>query len=295
MKSTSFLDFVVIGAMKTGTTSLHSYLTQHPELCVPYTKKEINFFNNDVHWAAGLDWYEQNFERGDLKRGEVNPNYSMFPRCQTVPQRIHKFSPNAKLIYVVRDPIERMCSHIHHNWIKGFEDRSLDEIMGDKKDSLWYLAYSRYYYQLEKFIQYFDKDQMLITTLENISAAPESAMREIFTFLEVDSSFWSDGYKKRGHASAEKVKPGRLLTMFRKTPLLDGYQTLKSVIPLDMHLRVKQLLGEQIEKPQLSSSQIIELQDIFSEDIAQLECFLGRSFSNWHHKFSRKMPTDISS
>ena len=288
MKKSSFLDFVVIGAMKAGTTSLYNYLAQHPQLSVPCTEKEVNFFNNNSHWNAGISWYEKNFENNNLKRGEVNPNYAMFPRCQVVPERLYQFSPDVKIIYILRDPIERLRSHIHHNYIKGFESRSITEILEDQEDSLWYIAYSKYYYQLEKFLTYFERSQILVTTLENLSKEPISVMSYIFDFLEVDKNFFLNSYREKVHASNEKVKSGKLLNFLRKSPLMEGYQRLKPLIPLNTHIRAKRLLGKHIEKPNLNENQISYLQSLFCEDISNLEAFLECSFSNWKYDYSVK-------
>lgn len=285
MQNSPFLHFVVIGAMKAGTSSLYNYLSMHPELSLPHTEKEVNFFNNDDHWKAGIDWYKRNFEANDLNKGEVNPNYAMFPRCKVVPERLYSFSPDAKLIYILRDPIERLRSHIHHNYIKGLETRSLKEILEDKKDCMYYLSYSKYYSQLENFLPYYDKQQILIVTLENLSKEPTLVMQRIFDFLEVDPDYFSEEFRSRKHVSDDKVKPGELLKLFRNTSLMKFYQLFKPLLPLSFHAQGKRMLGQSIEKPNLTNAQISYLIEIFKVDIDKLRCLTEHNFHEWNHQY----------
>ena len=285
MSNNSFLDFVVIGAMKAGTSSLYNYLSMHPELSLPYTEKEVNFFNNEEHWKAGLDWYQTNFKANSLKKGEVNPNYAMFPTCKVVPERLYSLSPDAKLIYILRDPIERLRSHIHHNYIKGIENRSIKEIIEDKKDSLWYVAYSKYYSQLEKFLLYYDRNQILVITLEKLSKNPTYTMKQIFRFLEVNPDYFSEYFKVKQHISEDKVKPRKLLNIIRKTFLIEIYQQFKHLFPIYFHTQTKRILGKAIDKPNLTPSQTSYLVEIFQEDIAQLKEFTGHDFLEWQHQY----------
>ncbi|ACA99499.1 MULTISPECIES: sulfotransferase domain-containing protein [Cyanophyceae] len=289
MSNNEYLDFVVIGAMKAGTTSLYNYLTKHPELSLPYTEKEVNFFNNDEHWSMGIDWYAKNFKENTLKRGEVNPNYAMFPRCQLVPTRLHQFSPNVKIIYVLRDPIERFRSHIHHNYIKGLENRGIDEILEDKNDSLWYISYSKYCYQIEKILDFFNHDQLMILTLEELTDNPVSVMNSIFKFLGVKENAHIGDYTEINHASNEKVKAGKILNAIRKTPLINLYQSIKEIMPHQVHISAKRILGKYYEKPELSENQITYLKEVFREDIAGLEELTERNFLCWIHDYTRSI------
>lgn len=292
MKDLPFLSFVVIGAMKAGTTSLYSYLAKHPELSLPYTEKEVNFFNNEKHWDMGANWYVENFRENDLKRGEVNPNYAMFPRCQVVPERLYQFSPNIKIIYILRDPIERLRSHIHHNYIKGLEDRSIEEILSDQSDSLWYISYSKYFYQLEKYLKFFSKEQIFITTLEDLSSDPIATMNSIFEFLDIKKNLLPEACFRKNHDSNEKVKAGKMLELLRKTPLIKIYQSLKPILPINVHIGTKRLLGKHFEKPILNESQILYLKNIFHDDVVNLKKTMGNNFDHWKYNYTDLAPTN---
>src|SRR5215211_9390855 len=105
-------NFLVIGAMKAGTTSLYHYLRHHPQVFMPEIK-ELNFFNPLRNWRRGVEWYEEQFEGipdSVVAIGEASTSYTKFPWIREVPARITSVLGEIRLIYVVRDPIERMQS-----------------------------------------------------------------------------------------------------------------------------------------------------------------------------------------
>src|SRR5437016_1007207 len=103
--------FIVIGAQKAGTTSLDSYLRTHPQVAMS-SVKETNFFVEERAWGKGRRWYEGLFDAAGTATavGEASPTYSMFPLFAGVPERMARLLPEARLIYLVRDPIERIRS-----------------------------------------------------------------------------------------------------------------------------------------------------------------------------------------
>jgi len=128
--------FFIIGAPKAGTTSLHNYLCEHPEIQMSAVK-EPNFFAphldpiNEPRRVGSLDQYEQLFDPAVAVRGEASTPYSEYPLRQGVPERIHEQVPEAKFVYMVRDPVERTISHYNHLVAPQGERRSLAEALGD--------------------------------------------------------------------------------------------------------------------------------------------------------------------
>src|SRR4051794_28578727 len=104
-------DFIVIGTTKGGTTSLWRYLSDHPDIFMP-TRKELRFFSNNERWRQGVEWYARQFEGAGEHQlvGEASPQYTSWPRYPHVPERMASVVPNAKLIYLVRDPVARTAS-----------------------------------------------------------------------------------------------------------------------------------------------------------------------------------------
>src|SRR5205085_10467190 len=100
-------NLIVIGAAKCGTTSLHRYLDLHPEVAMSKTK-QLHFFTEKENWGRGLAWYESHFDTPAQVRGESTPAYSAWPVHRGVPERIARVVPDTRLIYLVRDPVERV-------------------------------------------------------------------------------------------------------------------------------------------------------------------------------------------
>jgi hypothetical protein len=215
--------FIVIGAMKGGTSSLYRYLDAHPEICMSSTK-ETDFFIAEKNFSRGRGWYESLFAAPAAAKpaatqfGEASPNYSKFPRFAGVPERMHALVPEAKLIYVVRDPVARMISHYAHNISAKYETLPIDEALRPPAATR-YLVPSRYLTQLDSFRQYYPLDRMLVVSSDDLLSQRREAMRRIFSFLGVDPSFDSPTFNTQYHDTAGKFRrafkpswPTRVLT-----------------------------------------------------------------------------------
>jgi len=282
LKNDKLPEFVVIGAMKAGTTSLHRYFSMHPEISMP-RKKELNFYNVDRNWENGIDWYLSYYDLDDRKRGESCPNYSMFPTCEKVPYRMKSLIPDAKLIYIIRDPVERMLSQIHHQWVTGVETRNIDDIVYDASDSICLIRYGKYHYQLDKFLQYYSLDQILVVTLESLELRPKSTMEQVFDFIGVDKDFYDNQFKEANNTSKGARKKGLLVKGFKKIP--GSRRFVNAVMPRTVLRQVKQVLTRSIDKPILTAAQEAHLIDVFEEDISKLRKLTGQSFSEWKRTY----------
>ena len=203
-------DYLIIGAQKCGTTSLYAYLTQHPGI-IPSEKKEVHYFGHPKNQARGQAWYLRHFPsmvyRKSLEEklgyspitGEATPNMNQ----PFMPKLVHELLPNAKLIAMFRNPIDRTFSHYHHNkQFPGrepltFEDaiaqsaiKLPDEIMNDA--SLYYQSKHRSYVtrglyaeQLERWYQYYPKDRIYIISSEEFFVDPASELKKVLEFLEM--------------------------------------------------------------------------------------------------------------
>ena len=114
-------NLIIIGGLKCGTTSLHHYLSLHPEIAMS-RPKELNFFVAELNWPLGRDWYAAHFDPKAPVRGESSPHYTNSPAFAGVADRMRDILGEAvRLIYVVRDPIDRMLSHYLHNVGGGYD------------------------------------------------------------------------------------------------------------------------------------------------------------------------------
>jgi hypothetical protein len=174
--------FVVIGAMKTGTSSLASYLREHPQVFMT-TPKEPGFFS--MRWDHGLPWYEALFDGAGeaVARGEASTNYTKAPSLPHVPERMARIIPDAKLVYVVRNPVNRIRSHYVHNAANKGERRKIGVAVRDNPD---YLDFSRYSYQLRLFLEHYPRESILVVSSERLRTDREASLKDIFQFVGID-------------------------------------------------------------------------------------------------------------
>jgi ParB-like chromosome segregation protein Spo0J len=174
--------FVVIGAMKAGTTTFASHLDRHPEIFVS-RPKEPQFFSQ--RWDRGLEWYETLFEKaGDaIARGEASTTYTKLPMHPEAAERMAATIPDARLIYLVRDPVDRMRSHWLHRVHDGEETRPIEQALREEPR---YTNRSRYAMQLEHYLERFPRQHMYVVQAEEMYVDPAAVLPNVFRFLGVD-------------------------------------------------------------------------------------------------------------
>ena len=187
--------FVVVGAMKCGSTALHRMLGSHPGIAMS-DPKELNFFfgaeqsaNADAweagNWWRGLDWYAQHFPAHVPVRGEASPGYTS-PDHPQVATRLADTLPAARLIYLVRDPIDRAVSQYEHHRRDGAESRPLVEALLDPESQ--YLARSRFHERLAPFLDHVPRERILVVAMEDLRDARDATLSRILSFLGADVS-----------------------------------------------------------------------------------------------------------
>ena len=199
--------FVVIGAMKAGTVSLRHYLDEHPDVFITGggTFGEPNFFVAEDNWPRGRGWYESLFDGagGAAAIGECSPSYTMAPAFRGVPERMAQVVPEARLVYVVRDPIARMQSMYMHQVSAGRERRRAEVALLDDR----YLGPSLYGFQLAAFLDHFDRNQVLVIASEELRDRPREALSAVFDHLAVDPAVADLDKRHRDHRSIDKPVP----------------------------------------------------------------------------------------
>ncbi len=170
--------FLVIGAMKAGSTSLFRWLGEHPEVRLP-AEKEPNFFSDDRRYARGRSWYESLFPEGAVT-GEASVGYTDPAVATKAAQRAAALVPSAKLIFLVRDPLERMRSHYRHEVQRGREKRTFPEVLSAGGDP--YVRLSRYSDALAPW-RAAGEGRLLIVRFEQLVGPTEDAWRSVLDHL----------------------------------------------------------------------------------------------------------------
>lgn len=215
-------NFLIIGATKGGTTSLHYYLGQHPDVFV-LPEKETNFFAQNSalcmidRTVRSREEYEKMFEetKGKKAVGESSPAYLAVPDA---PRLIHELIPKVKLIAVLRSPVERAYSHYLMRRRQGKEIRmSFEEVLAaDDLDPLRsYKSRGFYGQQLQRYQKYFPMEQMKIFLYEEFTDDAASVVKAIFGFLNVDDAFVPDMREKHNvnPPTEERISPKAKTTL----------------------------------------------------------------------------------
>jgi hypothetical protein len=280
-------NFLLIGAMRAGTTSLHKALSDHPEIFMSQPK-ELHFFVQDRNWDRGLQWYVHQFAKAaDVPaRGEASVTYTQFPQLAGVPQRAASVLPSARLVYVVRDPITRMRSHYEHDlrralagtapcgWSRIAAHGSAEgALLGQDK----YLDASRYAMQLDQWLEHYPADSICVLTSEWLWEEPRAAMREVFEFLGVDTGFEPAAQLEQLN---EATRPRRR-SPFANHPMIRGVATRVPRSVKD-RLRPREVAVPDLQDLlKISADVKFQLRERIRDDICRLRPYVRGPFDGW--------------
>ncbi|MCD6187365.1 MAG: sulfotransferase domain-containing protein [Desulfuromusa sp.] len=262
--------FIIIGAMKGGTSSLYRYIASHPEV-VPSSTKETDFFKTVDDFNKGLDWYKSLFRKNGELAFEASPNYTKRHLFPGVPARMHSILPETKLIYVLRDPIDRVVSHYVHNYAHGRESRLLSEVIRSPDSN--YIQTSNYYFQIQGFLEYYSDKKLLLIESERLRKDTVNVVNDVFKFLNLSPEHDTSILEKNFHLSSEKKRKSSLE---RALETRTTNQYLRSGIRL-----ITAPLRKSIERPKLSSVDSTILAEALAPDVEKLRRFSGLEFSSW--------------
>ena len=269
-------NLVVIGAQKCGTSGLHYQLSLHPEIWMS-RPKELNFFIEERNWSRGQDWYRHYFDARAKVRGESSPNYTAYPQHLGVPERMHSVVPDAKLVYVVRDPLDRIAAHWVHNYAKRREKGDLAATLTHANAS--YVVRSQYHMQLQRFLAHYPFEQILVLEQEELRSAPEETLRRVFEFTGVDPGFSHPHFGAQRHQTSRKTRASRLAVRLER---LSGTRP-GSVLPKNLWLAIDEKLSRRrpIERPDVRAALGPGVLQVLREDAEQLRGLTGRQFARW--------------
>jgi hypothetical protein len=274
-------NLIIIGAPKCGTTSLHFYLDLHPEVSMS-EQKELHYFSRS-NWRERQGWYEEQFEGCETPvRGEATPAYAFYPRKRGIPERIHSLIPEAKLIYVVRDPFEQIVSH----WVQLYAT-------GDRKPFGEYLrepgweenrlvCASRYATQLEQYLEHFPATQLLVVDHSDLKANRRDTLSEVFRFLDVDEGFDSLQFDQERNTRTEQYALTRVGLPLWNRVLGPVVRRLPPRAHEAIGKRTIKLLSRKISStPEIEPSLRPQIETLFKEEVDRLRALTGKRFESW--------------
>jgi hypothetical protein len=269
------LDFLGLGAQKAGTSWIHACLYEHPQIVMPATK-EIHFFSN--HYANGLTWYAGHFQDRLAHQviGEFSPTYLYHPDA---PKRIHAYNPHVKLLICLREPVARTLSAYRYAMQTGAipPTMTLDTLIEQYPA---YVEHSLYSVQIERYLHYFKRDQLLIMLYEDIASEPFRFMQDIYQFVGVDPSFRSSMAERKVNASRGIPRIGPVDTLIKQLAAAlrqAGLAHLTWVLGRSRFMEAIRRLNTRPPASQpLSARQQADLQRLFAPDIRALSELLQR-------------------
>jgi hypothetical protein len=272
-------NFLIIGAQKAGTTSLAYHLKAHPEVSMASGMKEVRYF--DLRYENGIDWYKEQFAnwQGQAAVGEATPTYMAF---EEVPARMAAAIPQARLIAILRDPVDRAYSHYWHNRTHNRETLDFaDALAAEAKRTAnaddterryrnhSYLARGRYLEQLLRVCQYYPREALQVLLFEDLTNAPLETFQSACRFLGIKDTVVPPnlGVAFNRFGSLEN-RSGRMWNLAWRIPMLQ--RAMGKVNP------------ETSSYPPLDPALRAELQRQFEQDNAALAAWLGCDLSHWN-------------
>ena len=282
----------IIGAMKSATTSLHSYLSSHPEIFMSDPKepsyfaeesqlfKEFPVMTRKGFWKNEKSYLSLFLDAGNAKLiGESSTIYTKRPRIEGIPNKIKAFAPDARLIYIMRDPVERTISHYWHEarWFN--EDRDILEAV---TQTPFYRQVSHYAMQLQPYFSLFSREQIYTLTSEELGNRPEVTLRRIFQWLGVEADIITPSLAQRDNVTPSVIYRLRGLGSLHRLRYSRFWNAVGPKVPKRLRSFARRFSESQIQRSQIDLKKVQEfLRPIHLKEAGQLEDLLGRQFPEW--------------
>jgi hypothetical protein len=266
-------DFLVIGAMKSATTTLHEQLARQPGLFMS-RPKEPNFFSDDAVFAKGLGWYTSIFQRAEEKhlRGESSTHYTKLPTYPKTVERMVKALPRVKLIYLMRHPIDRLRSHYFHEMTVGRIKVGLEEAI-DRYPEL--VDYGRYSMQLEPFVRAYGAENIHPVFFDRLVSQPDQSLEQIGRFLGTPEPLRWDHSLKAQNVGRERLRDSPWRNALVQAPVLSTLR--RTLIPKPLAEHVKSYWTVGIDPLNVPPDLETRLRVLFDPDLVRLGSWLGIS------------------
>ena len=263
-------DFIIVGAMKSATSTLHNQLSAQPGIFMS-TPKEPNFFSDDDTYSQGLGWYSELFSDADTEDicGESSTHYTKLPDYPQTIQRLKAVISQPKLIYVMRHPVDRLISHYMHQWSEGVISCDINRAI-DRYPEL--INYSCYGMQITPYLKEFGSEAVLPLFFDDLKNSRDRALNRVGEFIGCTQPInWIDDLAQDNQSSQ------RIRRFY-------GYELLVNSRPMEWIRRtfVPQKIRDRIkghltmgQRPQLSESQLAKVTKVFDQDLKLLSKWLG--------------------
>jgi hypothetical protein len=264
-------DFIVIGAMKCATTTLHEQLARQPGLFMS-RPKEPSFFSDDCNYSRGIEWYHSCFSgcTDEHLVGESSTHYTKLPTHPHTVARMRRWLTDVKLIYVMRHPIERLASHYLHELTVGRVQMALEEAVGRLPELVAYGCYSR---QLEPYLQAFGPEAVLPVFFDRLASEPDHEFERIGRFLGAREPLRWDHSLGPLNVGRQRLRTSAVRDALVGAPILSSLR--RKLLPRPWAERLKRFWRINIDPPSVPLELECRLRAVFDEDLARLGSWLG--------------------
>lgn len=271
-------NFLIVGAQKAGTTSLWHYLRTHEDIFLP-DNKEPGFFAEEFGWKNGIRWYEELFAAAGNCRavGEASTYYTMYPYFKGVPKRIASLLPDVRIIYIMRDPIERMRSCYVQLRCDGQERRPIKEALYLDPG---YVLLTSYAMQIQHYYDHFPAEQILLITAEDLRDQRTETLANVLSFLGVQPSAMMDIGAEENQSRGKRAPraAGRLVLKVAKSETIHPGIRRRMRRTLQFDLMTRPLSDRDLE---IDEDLRRRLLDLVRPDVEALGRWMGPSFTGW--------------
>ena len=287
-------NFLIVGVQKAGTTSIYNYLREHPQVYMSLVK-ETNFLEKDwenlppeqqnKNGIVTLEKYSELFAdvKDEIAIGEASPNYLF--HYESSAARIKKYVPNAKLIVVLRNPVERAYSDYLMHIRDAIGYRSLSEQIKHSSHKSFILRKGFYYVPLKYYFDQFKREQIKVFFYDDLRDDSQEFMQSIYQYLGVNNEFVPNTTRKAQVAKIPKNKTINNLLNRKNILRSTTASILKTVKPVEARQNLRDRLinfNSQTKKASpLSTEDRQQLIEFYREDILQLQDLVGRDLSKW--------------
>lgn len=277
------VDFMMIGAQKSGTTSLAAQLAAHPQICF-CREKEPAYFHQVADWRAELDRYHALYDpRPGQLLGEASTHYTFFPQYRDTAARLYEYNPALKLIYIMRQPVDRIVSLYSHNFVRDIDRRPPEVAVFEDPT---YVNLSRYGVQLRPYLELFGPENVLLLIFEEYTAAQVPTLYRLAEFLGIDATPFDETDTTQLNPSVgQPYVRYQAVRDFTKTEV---FQKMRNIIPAAVRQPIRhRLLSNTItEKPAFARETKQALWRLLEDDVHTVEQLLGRRLENWRRGYS---------
>lgn len=275
------VDFMMIGAQKCGTTSLAAQLAQHPGICFCSTK-EPGFFHQHADWREQLSSYHALYapKPGQLC-GEASTMYTFLPEWRETHQRLFTYNPDLKLIYIMRNPVERVISNYTHDLVRNFVKAGPDTAVF--QDPV-YLNRSRYAVQMRPYRELFGAEKILLLIFEEYVRDQGRALEQVATFLGINPQPFAEMQAVHAHQSVGNYQlRSETARTVARSPL---FRRLRAYVPAAVRQPIRRRFSQKLDvQPEFSSTLRREIWRFVEDDVAQIEAWLGRELTVWRQEY----------